>query len=68
MVTEAAGQEFVLTTILILALNICYLFVDFVSGAFFGLKASNRLVSLTKKDCRERKPSSKIYFRGVSYR
>ena len=43
-----------------------YLFVVFVTEAFFGLKkASNWLVSLTKKDCRECKPSSKIDCRGV---
>ena len=41
------------------ALNIWYLFVAFVSEAFFGLKkASNWLVSLTNKNCRECKPSS----------
>ena len=52
--------------LLILASNICYLFVAFVSEAFFGLKkTSNWLVSLTKKDCGECKPASKIDCRGV---
>ena len=51
---------------LIFALNICYLLVAFVSEVFAGLKkASNWLVSLTKKDCRECKPASKIDCRGV---
>ena len=67
MVTEAAGQEFLRTTVSII--NICFgylLFVAFVSGAFFELKkASNWLVSLTKKDCHECKRASKIDCRGA---
>ena len=43
-----------------------YLFVVFVSEAFFGLKkASDLLVSLTKEDCRDYKPASTIDCRGI---
>ena len=45
------------------ALNICYIFEAFVSGALE--KASIWFVSLTRKDCREYKPASKIDCRGV---
>ena len=50
----------------VFALNICYLFVAFVSEAFFGLKkASSWLVSLIEKHRRECKPASKIDCRGA---
>ena len=45
-----------------------YLFVVFVSEAFFGLKkASDLLVSLTKEDCRDYKPASTIDCRGIGH-
>ena len=65
MATEAAGQEFLLST----SINICFEHLYFIRNSFglwggFRVEESVELISLTKNECRECKPS-KIDCRGV---
>ena len=66
MVTEAAGQEFVLTIII----NICFEHLVFICSfclwGVFWVEESVELIGQSyRKDCRECKPASKIDCRSV---